>query len=289
MILAVGDNDVRAKVVYNGRTVTLTLLDDDFTDLNFYEVKNSSSISGAEIDGDITASGSTITFNVKNVRGKIGIDLALKKKDAGDQKELPFHNKSGLSFKRVLESDVDWLKKNGFLNGYENSISYNKDRKAITFRNIKVDGNWETYESPDGTMCINLNKDIKHIIMEDDVELPKINDEYVISAYAFRNCTSLESITILSVVVIGYRAFEGCTSLREITLPEAESFKDWAFRGCTSLREITTTSAIMENLINSYSIYSNGETIPTYTEPYTFELYPATGNSSPSLKPITTN
>ncbi len=57
---------------------------------------------------------------------------------------------------------------------------------------------------------------------------------------AFRDCTSLKSITILdSVTMIGEYAFEGCTSLESITMGDGVTFVDsWAFENCSSLTSV---------------------------------------------------
>jgi hypothetical protein len=54
---------------------------------------------------------------------------------------------------------------------------------------------------------------------------------------AFRDCTSLSSVTVPdSVTSIGVGAFAVCTSLTSITIPNnVTSIGHWAFYGCTSL------------------------------------------------------
>lgn len=62
-----------------------------------------------------------------------------------------------------------------------------------------------------------------------------------IGHYAFRNCTSLTSISLPSTVTsISSSAFWGCTSLTTISLPEGLfSIDDSAFGECSSLTSIT--------------------------------------------------
>ena len=67
-----------------------------------------------------------------------------------------------------------------------------------------------------------------------------------IYASAFRNCTSLTSVTIPDCVTsIEAATFMGCTSLTTITIPDAvTSIGKNAFNGCTSLTTITIPDAV---------------------------------------------
>ena len=67
-----------------------------------------------------------------------------------------------------------------------------------------------------------------------------------IGKYAFRDCTSLTSVTIpSSVTSIGSYAFEDCTSLASVTIPSSvTSIGDYAFSGCTSLASVTNSSGV---------------------------------------------
>ncbi len=58
-----------------------------------------------------------------------------------------------------------------------------------------------------------------------------------IGTWAFKDCTSLASVTIgNSVTSIGYDAFSGCTGLTSVTIPNSvTNIKGDAFKGCTSL------------------------------------------------------
>ena len=59
-------------------------------------------------------------------------------------------------------------------------------------------------------------------------------------SWAFSGCSSLTSVTIPdSVTSIGGNAFRGCSSLTSVTIPESVTrIVDWAFYGCSSLTNI---------------------------------------------------
>ena len=65
---------------------------------------------------------------------------------------------------------------------------------------------------------------------------------------AFRNCTSLSSITLPnSIQSIGNCAFSKCTSLSSITFPNSlQSIGSWAFRNCTSLQKLTVSKSTLQ-------------------------------------------
>ena len=56
---------------------------------------------------------------------------------------------------------------------------------------------------------------------------------------AFRECTSLQTITLDSVETIQDNAFMGCKSLKEVTMPDRlTEIKASTFYGCSSLEKI---------------------------------------------------
>ena len=83
-----------------------------------------------------------------------------------------------------------------------------------------------------------LSKDITTVSL--DSRTTEINQQ------AFRNCDSLNSITIPdSVTSIGNAAFEDCSSLTSITIPEGvTSIGNYAFQRCSSLTSITIPEGV---------------------------------------------
>ena len=100
-----------------------------------------------------------------------------------------------------------------------------------------------------------------------------------IDEYAFRDCSTLFSITIpSSVKSIGSWAFESCSSLTAVTIPNSvTSIGDGAFAYCNGLTEVV--SNIKEPISVSYTIWYNVNTaeIPLYVPIGTKTLYQKTG------------
>lgn len=67
-----------------------------------------------------------------------------------------------------------------------------------------------------------------------------------IGIFAFHGCTSLESVTLSnSVTSIGNSAFSGCSSLKEITIPNGlTSIETSTFSGCSALESITIPDSV---------------------------------------------
>ena len=79
-----------------------------------------------------------------------------------------------------------------------------------------------------------------------------------IDDYAFRDCSSLTSVTIgNSVTIIGYSAFKYCSSLTSVTIPNSvTTIGSSAFYGCSSLTSVTipnSVTSIGEGAFNSCS------------------------------------
>lgn len=87
---------------------------------------------------------------------------------------------------------------------------------------------------------------------------------------AFRNCTSITSVTISDgVTSIDYEAFSGCTSLKNITIPDSVTSINYeAFSGCPNLE---------------YTVYDNAKYLGNEGNPYLF-LMAATGTDIKSCR-----
>lgn len=87
-----------------------------------------------------------------------------------------------------------------------------------------------------------VRNSVKHIYIPASVEMT--------SLYAFKDCTSLETVSIengCKLSSVGYEAFAGCSSLRSVELENCTALTEIgarAFAGCTSLRKITLPSTV---------------------------------------------
>lgn len=74
----------------------------------------------------------------------------------------------------------------------------------------------------------------------------KLNSNTTVVDSAFRDCSSITSITIPnSVTSIGKSAFYGCSSLTNITIPDTvTSIDGYAFYGCSSITSITIPNGV---------------------------------------------
>ena len=174
------------------------------------------------------------------------------------------------TFTSMLETDPEEWETT--LEGYNDFVGeyviFDAETNTLTLRNIRVTGDkWIAHEyysqacNINMYRCINLHKNIKHIIMEDSVSLP---GNYIPS-YAFIDNSGLESIRIPNTVTsIGgiaydedsneagewdsYGAFELCTSLTSVTIESREgsvtTIGNYAFGGCTSLTSVTIPGSV---------------------------------------------
>ena len=68
-------------------------------------------------------------------------------------------------------------------------------------------------------------------------------DVHTISDGAFRDNSTLQSISAPSVTSVGNGAFENCTALQSASFPDATEVGDFAFRGCGALTELGISCA----------------------------------------------
>ena len=106
---------------------------------------------------------------------------------------------------------------------------------------------------------------VNYIGEDTEITLPENynGNNYIISNYAFYDCSSLTSITIPeSVTSIDNCAFSGCSGLTSITIPESvTSIGNFAFAGCISLKDlrIEDSNIPLELGANGSSYYYTGE------------------------------
>ena len=95
-----------------------------------------------------------------------------------------------------------------------------------------------------------------------------------IAQAAFRDCTSLTSVTIPEgVKEINWSAFSGCTSLTSVVIPKSVlRIKMDAFAGCTALREVTFLGTPAELHKQAFS----GENMAFYTPTMSMAQLPST-------------
>ncbi len=124
-----------------------------------------------------------------------------------------------------------------------------------------------------------------------------------IEANAFRNCTSLKSVTISdSITNIESHAFYGCTSLTSVTIPSSvTSIREGAFANCTNLTIVNYlgtieqwchielgaygTSSSASPLCNGANLYLNGElltelVLPNNITHISYDFYKCTSLTS---------
>ena len=98
------------------------------------------------------------------------------------------------------------------------------------------------------------------------IVIPSVINGVIINSIgnqAFKNCTSITSVTIPNTVTsIGSNAFDGCTNLESVTLPSSlQIIGSSAFKGCTSLEEIEIPSSVNSIGANAFKICSSLESV----------------------------
>ena len=165
---------------------------------------------------------------------------------------LPRKNNSTFSaLRHVIEDELDHLPPFEFLVNGEFIVQPKQEKKWNFGKfGVKGTGRWSSpfyiylrkrdmmFEYT-GDGC-SVPKDITSVRFKEGLQ--KIGN------YAFRDCTSLESIKLPSTLVeIGEYAFYGCNNLRKVILNEGlKKIGHVAFRDCTSLESITLPSTLIE-------------------------------------------
>ncbi len=123
------------------------------------------------------------------------------------------------------------------------SVTIGDNLKSVGFAALygcsKLDYN--IYEN--GKYLGNENNPYLYFAEATTKEITSVNihaDTRVIGSIAFRDCSSLQSVTIPDGVTnICDRAFAGCNSLKSITIPDSvTNIGDWVFDSCDSLKTV---------------------------------------------------
>ena len=120
---------------------------------------------------------------------------------------------------------------------------------------IKIDSNNKYYKSIDGNLYSKDGKQlIQYAIGKTNSTFDVPNGVTNIANSAFRNCTSLESVTISSGVTnIGSAAFYECSSLVSVNIPEGvTSIGYYAFQDCSSLTSIVIPDSVTGSLYETF-------------------------------------
>ena len=141
-------------------------------------------------------------------------------------------------------------------------IGYYAFKDCTNLAAINVSTGNQNYVSVNGVL---YNKDKTKLICypagKKDKNYSILESVTSIGTWAFKDCTSLASVTIpSSVTEIGSYAFENCTSLTSVKIPNSVTKIDnYAFGGCTSLKSITipdSVTYISDKALGYY--YDNG-------------------------------
>ncbi|MDH6313089.1 hypothetical protein M2137_001876 [Parabacteroides sp. PFB2-10] len=109
-----------------------------------------------------------------------------------------------------------------------------------------------------------------------------------IEAYAFENCSNLEAIDLSNVTTLGNYTFSGCTSLATVTgLSNVRIFSAQSFKDCAALTSVDVRGA--ESLVSTVFAGCTGITSVTLPGPYTINAVANETNfGSVNIRPRTT-
>ncbi len=154
------------------------------------------------------------------------------------------------------------IKVEGFtITGYKNSAAYRYAiENGFEFVSLGEVSPFVYYELYDGTIAITgYNGYEAQINIPAKIDGKKVTE---IRDYAFKNCTSLTSVTIPDgVTYIGDNAFYSCTNLNSVTIPEsvANIYYD-AFYNCPSLKTVTIPASVTSIGNEAFGYYRGEET-----------------------------
>ena len=152
---------------------------------------------------------------------------------------------------------------------YSAGAAYNKHSTTTTSLLSSSTGAYTgTYTVALFGSCLNLEK----VILHDKVEVignatfhncPKLKEigdtsaVYILGAYAFAGCSSLEKVSLPSLVgkkstttIAGYKAFADCSALATIELPNLTTMANYMFQNCTALTSMDLSK------VTTYGTYS---------------------------------
>lgn len=112
---------------------------------------------------------------------------------------------------------------------------------------IGYTGNDEHIEIPEGVIEIEERRGNEGVFFKNEriktVIIPKSMKK--IGAFAFRQCTALETVIFRGAPEFSGYTFEGCSSLQEVTIPHRVTrISNSMFEGCKNLRKVTLPTTI---------------------------------------------
>ena len=161
---------------------------------------------------------------------------------------------------------------------YQNAFANCTLLTSVTIPKDVVCINSSTFEGCNNIKYASMPAAVISFIPQLALETVEITNGTSIGNNAFKNCTSLKSITLCDgITSIGSSAFSGCSSLESIVLPnKVTSIGNSAFYGCVGLTSISIPDGItnigtdaFSNCTNlSYNTYSNAYYLGNTTNNY---------------------
>ena len=228
-------------VTYEGYTFSVTSIDGAFY--------NCTSLTSVTIGNSVTSIGSSAFKGCTNLKS---ITIPNSVTSIGQD---VFSNCSNLKSVNYNGTKVKWKS----ISGYSNVSQIIKCTDGIYANSNTIIIDSVKYRLNDDytAQVISYSGTPENITIPESVTYEGVTFKVTsIGSSAFKDCTSLTSITIPnSVESIGDNAFQNCTSLTSVTIPNSvESIGDNSFQNCTSLTSIT----IPDSVISIASYVFNG-------------------------------